>query len=86
MKEDLSKKQVKDLAKLVNFSLDEAEIEKFRGECFEILDYVKLIQKLNLKKVSPMAHAVPVKNVFRKDVNRDGSIPTPKYFKTKKIL
>ena len=83
MKEDLSKKQVKDLAKLVNFSLDEAEIEKFRGE---ILDYVKLIQKLNLKKVSPMAHAVPVKNVFRKDVNRDGSIPTPKYFKTKKIL
>ena len=83
MKEDLSKKQVKDLAKLVNFSLDEAEIEKFRGEC---LDYVKLIQKLNLKKVSPMAHAVPVKNVFRKDVNRDGSIPTPKYFKTKKIL
>tara|TARA_Y100000310_G_C20441918_1_gene696539 strand:+ start:395 stop:655 length:261 start_codon:yes stop_codon:yes gene_type:complete len=86
MKENLSKKQVKDLAKLVNLSLSEAEVEKFRGEFSEILDYVKLIQGLNLKKVSPMAHAVPIKNVFRKDVSKDSSIPTPKYFKTKKIL
>jgi aspartyl-tRNA(Asn)/glutamyl-tRNA(Gln) amidotransferase subunit C len=37
----------------------------------QVLDYVKQLEERDVEGVEPMAHAVPIQNVFRKDEPRE---------------
>ena len=96
MDKKIDKSQVKKVAKLARLELSEAEIEEFAGQLNAIIDYVERMNKLNTEGVEPMAHCLPVSNVFRDDVIKE-SLGTEKtlanapqrdeaFFKVPKIL
>ncbi|MGD0553074.1 MAG: Asp-tRNA(Asn)/Glu-tRNA(Gln) amidotransferase subunit GatC [Sedimentisphaerales bacterium] len=96
MDKKIDKSQVKKVAKLARLDLSEAEIEEFAGQLNAIIDYVERMNKLNTEGVEPMAHCLPVNNVFRDDIVKK-SLGTEKtlanapeqdgaFFKVPKIL
>ena len=88
--------QVRKVAKLARLDLTEAEIEEFTGQLGAILDYVEKMNELDTADVEPLAHCLPISNVFRADEVRE-SLGTEKtlanapqrdgpFFKVPKIL
>lgn len=61
---------VRHLAHLARLKLSEEETASFESQLGQILDYVKSLEALNVDGVEPTAHASPVFNVFREDVER----------------
>jgi aspartyl-tRNA(Asn)/glutamyl-tRNA(Gln) amidotransferase subunit C len=59
---------VQHVARLARLSLTEAEIARFVPQLESILDYVAMMDKLDVTNVEPMAHALPLSNVLREDV------------------
>jgi aspartyl-tRNA(Asn)/glutamyl-tRNA(Gln) amidotransferase subunit C len=68
----LTRDEVLHVASLARLSLEPAEIELFTGQLNNILAYVEKLQELNTEGVTPLAHVVPVSNVFREDAVREG--------------
>ena len=58
---------VRRVAELARLSLDESDIPKLQADMEAILDYVNLLATLDVTGVEPMAHAVPLENVWRED-------------------
>jgi aspartyl-tRNA(Asn)/glutamyl-tRNA(Gln) amidotransferase subunit C len=96
MAEKISRAEVEKVAKLARLELSEAEVQEFTGQLSAILDYVAKMNELDTRNVEPLAHCLPISNVFREDVvkeslgtektlanapQRDGS-----FFKVPKIL
>ncbi len=96
MDKRIDEAQVRKVAKLARLDLSDAEVEEFAGQLSAILDYVERMNQLDTKEVEPLAHCLPIHNVFREDVvkeslgtektlanapQRDGS-----FFKVPKIL
>lgn len=88
--------QVRHVAKLSRLALDEGRLEKFSAQLGSILGYVAKISEADVAGVEPMAHALPVRNVFREDVV-EPSLPREKvlqnapdsdgpFFKVPKII
>jgi len=65
--EKIDANQVKKVAKLSRLELSESEIEEFTGQLGAILEYVEKLNELDTKNVTPLAHCLPVSNVFRDD-------------------
>lgn len=63
----LDKDQVKHIAKLARLGISESEVKKFQKELSLILDFVSVLQKVDVAKTKPMAQATESLNVFRKD-------------------
>ncbi len=59
--------QVRKVAKLARLELSDADLAAMRPQLSAILDYVDLIQQLDTESVEPLAHPLPVQNVFRPD-------------------
>jgi len=96
MREKIDQSQVKKVAKLSRLDLSEAEIAEFTGQLSAILEYVEKMNQLDTSKVEPLAHCLPVSNVFREDFVKE-SLGTEKtlanaperegdFFKVPKIL
>lgn len=66
---------VKYVAHLARISLSPAEEQKIGAQLGNILGYIEKLQQLDVSKVEPTAHAVPMINVTRPDVVRP-SLPT----------
>ncbi len=96
MAEKIDQQQVRKVAKLSRLQLSEAEIEEFTGQLSAILEYMEKLNELDTSSVEPLAHCLPISNVFRADEvkeplgtektlanapQRDGS-----FFKVPKIL
>ena len=96
MPKKIDRDQVKKVAKLSRLELSDAEVEEFTGQLSAILDYVEKMNELDTTDVEPLAHCLPISNVFREDSvkeslgtekalanapQRDGS-----FFKVPKIL
>jgi aspartyl-tRNA(Asn)/glutamyl-tRNA(Gln) amidotransferase subunit C len=64
----LSVEQVRWAAHLSRLELDPADLEKMAEQLSSIIDYVNLLQAVNTEGIEPMAHPLPVQNVFREDV------------------
>jgi aspartyl-tRNA(Asn)/glutamyl-tRNA(Gln) amidotransferase subunit C len=60
--------QVRHVAKLARLALPPDRLTKLAGQLESILQYVNKIQSVDVSGVEPMAHALPIKNVFREDV------------------
>jgi len=95
-KETISPDQVKHVATLARLWLDDAHLRRLAGQLESILNYVNKMSAVDVSGVEPMAHALPLHNVFREDVV-EPSLPLEKvlanapatdgpFFKVPKVL
>ena len=88
--------EVRHVAKLSRLALDESRLEKFSAQLGSILQYIAKISEADVTGVEPMAHALPIHNVFREDIV-EPSLPLEKvlqnaqdsdgpFFKVPKII
>lgn len=75
----ITKKDVEYIAKLARLYLEDKEKEKFTKQLDDILKFMEKLNELDTDKVQPLAHILPLKNVWRKDKRQ-------KSFSRKKIL
>ncbi len=92
----IDESQVRKVAKLSRLELTDAEVEEFTGQLSAILGYVEKMNELDTENVEPLAHCLPISNVFRSDCVKE-SLGTEKalanapqrdgdFFKVPKIL
>jgi len=67
----LTRDAVLKLAALSRLSLNDDEIEKFRGELSEILDYVEQLNAVDTDGLKPTYQVTGLKNVMRPDEIKD---------------
>jgi len=67
MAKKIDQAQVRKVAKLSRLELTDSEVEEFTGQLSAILDYVEKMNELDTANVEPLAHCLPVSNVFRED-------------------
>jgi aspartyl-tRNA(Asn)/glutamyl-tRNA(Gln) amidotransferase subunit C len=60
--------QVRHVARLARLALDDQTLLRLTGELESILGCVEKISRADVTGVEPMAHALPLHNVFRDDV------------------
>lgn len=63
----LTEKDVRHIASLANLNLSEAEVEKFRLQLSEILDYVEILSRVDTKNIEPTSQVTGLENVKRED-------------------
>jgi aspartyl-tRNA(Asn)/glutamyl-tRNA(Gln) amidotransferase subunit C len=63
----LSQEEVLHVAELARLTLNPEEVDLFTRQLNDILDYVKKLQEVETAGVFPLAHPVPIFNVFRED-------------------
>ncbi len=59
--------EVRKVAKLARLELSDADLATMQQQLSAILDYVGQLGELNTDGVEPLAHPLPVSNVFRDD-------------------
>lgn len=62
--------EVKHVARLARLKLSEEEVETFTGQMGAILAYIEKLNELDTDGIVPTAHAVPMENAFREDIER----------------
>jgi aspartyl-tRNA(Asn)/glutamyl-tRNA(Gln) amidotransferase subunit C len=88
--------QVRRVAVLGRLELSDQEVSQFSTLLSAIFEYIEKLNELDTDNVEPLAHCLPVHNVFREDVprpslsNDDVLANAPEredeYFKVPKIL
>jgi aspartyl-tRNA(Asn)/glutamyl-tRNA(Gln) amidotransferase subunit C len=63
----LTPDDVRKVARLARLELAEADLTHLQSQLSAILDYVAQLQQLDPAGVEPLAHPLPVQNVFRPD-------------------
>ena len=63
----LTRDEVSWVAHLARLQLTEAELETMTRQLGAIVDYVAQLQQVDTTRVEPLAHALPLHNVFRDD-------------------
>ena len=92
----ISKDQVKHIGKLAWIGLSSKDIEKFRSQLSDILEYVDLLKKIDTKNIFPTFQVTDQKNVWRRDsikpslTQKEALQNAPEqedgFFKVKKVL
>jgi aspartyl-tRNA(Asn)/glutamyl-tRNA(Gln) amidotransferase subunit C len=77
----LSREDVLKLAALSKLKLTEEEIEQLRGELSEILDYVNMLDKVDVSGLAPTYQVSGLKNVYRADETKDYGYKTDSLLK-----
>lgn len=70
MARKIDAEEVRKVAKLARLELTEAEVGEFTGQLEAILEYVEKMDELDTAAVEPLAHCLPIHNVFREDIIR----------------
>jgi aspartyl-tRNA(Asn)/glutamyl-tRNA(Gln) amidotransferase subunit C len=68
MPEKVTLEMVRHVARLSRLSLADDRLGKLAGELESILGYIAKLQAVDVSGVEPMAHALPIKNIFRDDI------------------
>ena len=68
----VSADDVKYIAQLSRLTVPETEMEKFTEQFNQILNYADILQKIDNAGIEPTAHVLPVSNVLREDVAKEG--------------
>ncbi len=63
----ISRDDIHHIADLAYLYIDDEQAEKLAADLSEIIGYVEKLSELSTENVEPMMHAVPMKNVLRKD-------------------
>ncbi len=96
MTNKIDETQVRRVALLSRLELSDREVSQFSTQLSAIFEYFEKLNELDTENVEPLAHCLPVHNVFREDVprpslsNDDALANAPEredeYFKVPKIL
>ncbi|HPF21114.1 MAG TPA: Asp-tRNA(Asn)/Glu-tRNA(Gln) amidotransferase subunit GatC [Syntrophomonas sp.] len=70
----LTIKEVEYVAQLARLQLNETEKQSFAEQLSSILQYVEKLNELSTEGVEPLAHILPVYNVFRVDESKPGTL------------
>jgi len=62
--------QVRRVAQLARLELGDEEVVQFSTQLSAIVEYIEKLNELDTENVEPLAHCLPVHNVFRDDVIR----------------
>ncbi|HHY46109.1 MAG TPA: Asp-tRNA(Asn)/Glu-tRNA(Gln) amidotransferase subunit GatC [Firmicutes bacterium] len=76
----MSRRDVEHVANLARLELDEGEKESFTRQLASIIEYADKLKQLDTDQVSPTAHPMPLRNVFREDEVRP-SLPVEEALK-----
>ncbi len=71
----VSKEEVKHIAKLARLGLSEKEIEKMGKELSQILDYVNLLDELDVSETESVFEPNSLNNIMREDKTGKGGDP-----------
>lgn len=63
----ISQDEVRHIGRLARLTLTDGEVELYAKQLSEILEYVNLLDELNVEKVEPMSHVLDMVNVMRED-------------------
>jgi aspartyl-tRNA(Asn)/glutamyl-tRNA(Gln) amidotransferase subunit C len=63
----LTREEVLHVATLARLSLEPEVVDRLTRQLNDILAYVEKLQEVDTQGVPPMAHPVPIFNVFRED-------------------
>ena len=72
---EFTRDQVLKIAELGRLALTDAEVAKMSRELTTILGFFEELSAIPTEGVEPMAHPLPMENVFREDV-RQGELTT----------
>ena len=96
MSKKIDKAHVKRIAKLARLEIEEEEVEQFSEQLSSIVDYIEKLNELETDSIEPLAHCLPIHNVFREDIVKkslgvEGALSNApqreeEYFKVPKIL
>ncbi len=64
---ELTREEVRHLARLARLDLDDGEVETYRGQLGDILGAVARVAEVAADDVPPMTHPEPLVNVWRVD-------------------
>ncbi|MFO0937461.1 MAG: Asp-tRNA(Asn)/Glu-tRNA(Gln) amidotransferase subunit GatC [Gemmataceae bacterium] len=64
----LTLEQVRKVAKLARLDLAPSDLDRMQSQLSQILDYVDQMKSIPTEGVEPLAHPLPIHNVFRDDV------------------
>ncbi|MCK8816063.1 Asp-tRNA(Asn)/Glu-tRNA(Gln) amidotransferase subunit GatC [Natroniella sulfidigena] len=67
----IDQETVEKIAHLARLDVSEEEKEAFANQLSDILEHAEKLNELDTENVEPTAHALPIKNVFRKDEVRE---------------
>ena len=67
MSNKIDEGQVRAVAKLSRLELNDEEVAKFSDELSSILGYIEKLGELDTENIEPLAHCLPIHNVFRED-------------------
>jgi len=70
MSQNINRQQVEKVAHLSRLDLTEQELELFSGQLSAIVEYIQKLNELKTDDVEPLAHCLPIHNVFRQDTVR----------------
>ncbi len=59
------------MARLARLELSREELELYSRQLGDVLDHAAALSALDLSKVPPMSHPLPLENVLREDVVED---------------
>jgi aspartyl-tRNA(Asn)/glutamyl-tRNA(Gln) amidotransferase subunit C len=92
----IDEQQVRRVALLGRLELSDQEVRQFSTQLSAIVEYIEKLNELDTDGVEPLAHCLPVHNIFREDVprpslsNDEALANAPEregeYFKVPKIL
>jgi len=71
---DLTREDVLKLARLARLALTDDEVESFRKDLSEVLQYVAQLDKVDVTGLEPTTQVTGLKNVLRKDTIVDYGI------------
>ena len=63
----INEQEVRHVAKLARLACTDEEITRLTAQLGAILDYVAQLQDVDTTDVEPLAHCLPISNVFRQD-------------------
>jgi aspartyl-tRNA(Asn)/glutamyl-tRNA(Gln) amidotransferase subunit C len=70
MSNQITRQQAEKVAHLSRLDLSDAELDLFSGQLSAIVEYIQKLNELDTKNVEPLAHCLPVHNIFREDIVR----------------
>jgi len=68
----ISRADVEHVAALARLGLTDAELDRMVVELNRILEAIAVLQEVDTSSVGPTAQVIPLENVMREDVTRDG--------------
>ncbi|MFA5199336.1 MAG: Asp-tRNA(Asn)/Glu-tRNA(Gln) amidotransferase subunit GatC [Candidatus Omnitrophota bacterium] len=58
---------IKHVAHLARIDLQQNELEKLSSQLHDIIGFIDKISKLDVEKIAPASHILPISNVLRED-------------------